>query len=38
LLTPDQLAGKFLLGELHRETRPEYVSVYSKLFERVHGA
>jgi len=37
LLTPEQLAGKFLLGELHRETRPEYVSVYSKLFERVHG-
>jgi Pyruvate:ferredoxin oxidoreductase and related 2-oxoacid:ferredoxin oxidoreductases, beta subunit len=38
LLTKDQIAGKFLLGELHREERPEYTATYSKLFERVYGA
>ena len=27
-LSPEQMAGKFLIGELHREEAPEYTAVY----------
>ncbi len=34
-LPEDKKAGKFLVGEFHNETRPEYVSEYMKLVEKV---
>jgi 2-oxoglutarate/2-oxoacid ferredoxin oxidoreductase subunit beta len=38
LMTKEQLAGKFLIGELHSEQRREYSEAYSHLFERVYEA
>ncbi|HKM39189.1 MAG TPA: 2-oxoacid:ferredoxin oxidoreductase subunit beta [bacterium] len=37
-LNPDQLEGKFLIGELHREQAPEYTAVYEKeIVAKVRG-
>lgn len=36
-LTPEQLKGKFVIGELHREEAPEYTEVYAKLVARARG-
>jgi 2-oxoglutarate/2-oxoacid ferredoxin oxidoreductase subunit beta len=38
LMTKEQLAGKFLIGELLSEQRREYAESYSHLFERVYEA
>jgi 2-oxoglutarate ferredoxin oxidoreductase subunit beta len=38
LMTKEQLAGKFLIGEFHNEQRREYAEAYSHLFERVYAA
>ncbi len=34
-LSEEKKAGKFLIGELHKETKPEYVAEYMKLVEKV---
>lgn len=34
-LTPEQLADKFLIGDLHRSQAPEYTAEYAKLLDRV---
>ena len=37
LMTKEQLAGKYLIGELYNEQRREYSEAYTHLFERVYG-
>ncbi|MGI6091413.1 MAG: 2-oxoacid:ferredoxin oxidoreductase subunit beta [Negativicutes bacterium] len=34
-LKPEDLKGKFIIGELHHEEAPEYTAEYAKLIERV---
>lgn len=34
-MTAEQLKGKFLIGELYSDTRPEYTDEYSKIIERL---
>ncbi|MDK2855573.1 MAG: 2-oxoglutarate/2-oxoacid ferredoxin oxidoreductase subunit beta [Bacillota bacterium] len=36
-LTPEQLKGKFVIGELHREEAPEYTEVYAEVVARARG-
>ncbi|MDI3538636.1 MAG: 2-oxoglutarate/2-oxoacid ferredoxin oxidoreductase subunit beta [Bacillota bacterium] len=36
-LTPEQLKGKFVIGELHRQEAPEYTEVYANLVARARG-
>ncbi|MDR0497654.1 MAG: 2-oxoacid:ferredoxin oxidoreductase subunit beta [Treponema sp.] len=35
IMTPDKLEGKFMIGELHCETAPEFTVEYAKLVESV---
>jgi len=34
-MKPEQLEGKFLIGELHREEAPEYTEEYDRLIARI---
>jgi len=34
-MTEEQLKGKFLIGELYKDTRPEYTEEYTKIIERL---
>jgi 2-oxoglutarate ferredoxin oxidoreductase subunit beta len=36
-MTPEQLRGKFTVGVLHQEARPEYSALYADLVARVQG-
>ena len=36
-MTPEQLRGKFTVGVLHQEARPEYSAVYADLVARVQA-
>ena len=36
-MTPEQLQGKFTVGVLHQETRPEYSALYAGLVARVQA-
>jgi pyruvate/2-oxoacid:ferredoxin oxidoreductase beta subunit len=36
-MTPEQLRGKFTVGVLHQEVRPEYSALYAGLVARVQG-
>ena len=33
----EQLADKFLIGELHQEAAPEFTDEYAKVVERLKG-
>jgi 2-oxoglutarate ferredoxin oxidoreductase subunit beta len=36
-LSPEQLEGKFLIGELYHQDAPEYTEVYAEVVARVRG-
>ncbi len=36
-LKPEEMKGKFLIGELHKSEAPEYTEVYQQLIDRVRG-
>lgn len=36
-LSAEQLEGKFLIGELHRQSAPEFTEEYGRLVERLKG-
>lgn len=37
-MTPEQLEGKFLIGEFKNTTEPEYTKEYQKIIDRVKGS
>ncbi|HHY93093.1 MAG TPA: 2-oxoglutarate ferredoxin oxidoreductase subunit beta, partial [Firmicutes bacterium] len=36
-LSPEQLAGRFVIGELYHEDAPEYGEVYAQVVARARG-
>lgn len=36
-MTPEQLEGKYLIGELHNEARPEFCAQYAEMVARLGG-
>lgn len=36
-MKPEELAGKFIIGELHKAEAPEYTAEYDKMIARVQG-
>jgi len=36
-MKPEDLAGKFVIGELHKSAAPEYTAEYDKMIARVQG-
>ena len=34
-MKPEELAGKFVIGELHKAAAPEYTAEYDKLIARL---
>ena len=36
-LTPAEMAGKFVIGELHKSVAPEYTAEYDKMIARLQG-
>lgn len=36
-LPPEKMAGKFVIGELHRGDRPEYVEEYQRIIDMLEG-
>lgn len=36
-MKPEELAGKFVIGELYKSEAPEYTAEYDKMIARVQG-
>ena len=36
-IEPEELAGKFVIGELHKSEAPEYTAEYDKMIARLQG-
>ena len=36
-MKPEELAGKFVIGELHKSDAPEYTAEYDKMIARLQG-
>jgi 2-oxoglutarate ferredoxin oxidoreductase subunit beta len=36
-MKPEELVGKFVIGELHKSAAPEFTAEYDKLIARLQG-
>ena len=36
-MKPEELAGKFVIGELHKSEAPEYTAEYEKVLAKAQG-
>ena len=36
-MKPEELAGKFVIGQLHQSDAPEYTAEYEKVLAKAHG-
>jgi len=36
-LTPEEMRGKFIIGEIYKTEAPEYTEVYDQLIEKARG-